>query len=246
MKRRMGETENGRSREKGKITDSPTCPVGPDLSGSFGVPRFSDSKKVGVTLVELLVAVALLSLLMVAFYTVFKGGSKAYQTGEERVELIQNARIALDMMASQIRQVLPEDGGANPPIEFEIEGGTAKSGPQIRFSAPIDSTAGAEEITFYASNYTVYKKVNNPWAKGSDPGASSASITADLPITETVGVVSYLWFEEKEPVGAAHSGMIRITLAVKADPADTSEKPFSLHTIVKSAFCYGVGLSGEF
>ncbi len=202
----------------------------------------------GVTLVELLVAVTLLSLIMVAFYTVFKMGTRAYRTGEERVELIQNARIALDMMASQIRQALPEDDGAVPRIEFEIEGGTGREGPQIRFSSPIDNTSGAEEITFYLndSNHTLYKKVNNPWAKGSDPGYSFQQITADLPITETEGVVSYLWFNEKEPVGVAHSGMIRITLTVKADPTDDSDPGTTLHAIVKSAFCYGVGLSGEF
>lgn len=220
------------------------------------VLRFPDSKRVGVTLVELLVALAILSLIMVAFYTVFRGATSSYEKGQTRVELIQNARIAVDMMASQIRQALPEDAAANPPIEFEVEGGTPRSGPQFRFSSPIDSSVGVEEITFYLddSNHTLYKKVNNPtYWKGTvaggayyDPGFSYQQITADLPITETEGVVSYLWFEEKPPVGVAHSGMIRITLTVKADPTDATDPGITLHTIVKTAFCYGVGLSGEF
>jgi len=196
----------------------------------------------GVTLVELLVAVALLSLIMVAFYTVFRGGSKAYKTGEERVELIQNARIALDMMVSQIRQALPPDASANPEIKFEIIDGTS-----IKFFAPIDSTPGAEEITFSASSYTLYKKTDNPirWyttpspGEYKDPAVSSNPVTAALPGTE--GVVSNLKFEEKDS-----DGLIRITMLVSADPTDASEKVYSFHAIVKAGFRYGLGLSGEF
>lgn len=200
----------------------------------------------GFTLVELLVAVALLSLLMVAFYTVFKGGTKAYQTGEKRVEIVQNARVALDRMVSEIRQALPQVAGDNPDVVFEI--GT--DGKWITFYAPIDDTAGAEKIQFSrysgepgtgGETYTLYKRVDNPWAKGNDPDPSSDSITADLPITETEGIVSELLFEEK-----ASDGLIRITMGLKADPEDTNETPYSLSTIVKTGFCYGVGLSGEF
>ena len=201
----------------------------------------------GVTLVELLVAVTMFALLMVAFYSVFKIGNKAYETGEKRVELIQNARVALDMMASQIRQALPPVAGDSPDVVFEI--GT--DGKWITFYAPIDGTEGAEKIQFSrykgepgvgSETYTLYKRVDNPWAKGDDPGPSSQPVTADLPMTETEGIVSDLLFEEKD------SGLIRITMAISADPdpTDTSERVYSFHDVVKVGFCYGVGMGGGF
>jgi len=206
------------------------------------IPRYPDTPvryKAGVTLVELLVAVILLSLLMVAFYTVFKMGHKTYETGEKKVELIQNARIALDMMTSHIRQALPST--------LSIDG----SGKWITFYAPIDGTEGAEKIQFSrysgapgvgSETNTLYKRVDNPWAKGIDPGPGSQPVTADLPMIETEGIVTDLLFEEED------SGLIRITMAVSADPnpTATSERVYSFQDVVKVGFCYGMGLAGGF
>lgn len=200
----------------------------------------------GFTLVELLVAVALLSLIMVAFYTIFEGGIKAYEMGEKRVELIQNARAALSIMTSQIRQALPEDASANPPLVLEI------GADRIRFSTPIGGgSVGIKEITFYLSSGTIYRQRTSSqrWYdyykvyKGPYATGPPEPVTAALPGTE--GVVSYLLFEEKEPVGTSRSGLIRITLTVKADPADQKDPGITLHAIVKCASRYGEGLSGR-
>ena len=214
--------------------------------------RFSDSRGAGVTLVELLVAVALFSLIMVAFYTVFKEGTKAYQTGEKSVEIIQNARVAFDRMVSEIRQAMPEVGG-NPDVVFEIESGL-KKGTWITFYAPIDGTEGAEKIQFSrysgepgvgSETNTLYRRVDNPPTDAGDPGPSSQEITAAMPGTE--GIVTYLYFEERSPLGVVvHSGLIRITMKFKADPTDDNEPEFVLHNIVKTGFCYGIGMGGGF
>lgn len=212
--------------------------------------------RAGVTLVELLVAVALLSLIMVAFYTVFKGGTKAYQTGEERVEIIQNARVAFDIMVSQIRQALPEVSGDNPDVVLELGGGgTAMNGNRITFYAPIDGVKGAEKIQFSrysgepgvgSETYTLYKRVDNPPVQSDDyydnPSPSSSQITAAMPGTE--GVVYSLWFEDKPP--ASRVGMIRITMKFKADPTDANEPETTLHAIVKVGNRYGEDLTGGF
>lgn len=214
-------------------------------------------KAKGVTLVELLVAVALLSLLMVAFYTIFESGNKAYQTGEKRVEIIQNARVAFERMVSEIRQAMSEVSGDNPNVVFEIESGL-KKGTWITFYAPLDGTEGAEKIQF--SRYsgepgagdetnTLYKRVLNPPYQTGEGGYSSHNpgsqqVTAAMPGTE--GIVTYLYFEERPPVGVVHSGLIRITMKFKADPEDDNEPEFVFYNIVKSSFCYGIGMGGGF
>lgn len=209
-------------------------------------------RRKGVTLVELLVAVTLLSLLMVAFYTVFKMGNKAYQTGEKKVEIIQNARVAFDRMVSEIRQAMPEVGG-NPDVVFQIGGGTSKAGTWITFYAPIDSVEGAEKIQFSrysgepgvgSETNTLYRRADNPPTDSGNPGPSSQEITAAMPGTE--GIVTYLYFNERPPVGVVHSGLIKITMKFKADPTDANEPEFVLHNIVKTGFCYGIGMGGGF
>ena len=194
--------------------------------------------RAGVTLIELLVALTVFAFLMVAFYTVFKIGNKAYETGEKRVELIQNARVVLDMMASQIRQALPDT--------LSIDG----SGKWITFYAPIDGTEGAEKIQFSrysgepgvgSETNTLYKRVDNPPTDSGNPDPSSQPVTADLPRIETEGIVSGLLFEENDS-----DGLIRITMEFKADPIDDNEPEIILHDIVKVGFCYGVGMGGGF
>ena len=64
----------------------------------------------GFTLAELLVVVAILGFMMAALFTLQRQGQLAYLTGSARVEVQQNARLALDMMISDIRSALPVAG----------------------------------------------------------------------------------------------------------------------------------------
>lgn len=60
----------------------------------------------GFTLAELLVVVAVLGLMMGALFTLQQQGQQAYLVGAARVEVQQNARIALEMMTTEIRSAL--------------------------------------------------------------------------------------------------------------------------------------------
>ena len=60
-------------------------------------------KNEGVTLVELLVALALSGILMAALYRVFIGGQRIYTVQEQVVDMQQNARAAIDRMTREIR-----------------------------------------------------------------------------------------------------------------------------------------------
>jgi prepilin-type N-terminal cleavage/methylation domain-containing protein len=65
----------------------------------------------GFTLAELLVVVAILGFMMGALFTLQRQGQLAYLTGAARAEVQQNARLALDLMTSEIRSA----GGGVPP-----------------------------------------------------------------------------------------------------------------------------------
>jgi prepilin-type N-terminal cleavage/methylation domain-containing protein len=64
----------------------------------------------GFTLAELLIVVAVLGFMMGALFTLQQQGQLAYLTGAARVEVQQNARIALDMMVNDLRAAQPVTG----------------------------------------------------------------------------------------------------------------------------------------
>lgn len=74
-----------------------------------------------VTLTELLVSLAAVGLLMAATFTLLDAGQRAYTQGAARVEAQQNARLALERMAGEIRQAgfAPVDPGV-PAISVAL------------------------------------------------------------------------------------------------------------------------------
>jgi prepilin-type N-terminal cleavage/methylation domain-containing protein len=56
----------------------------------------------GITLVETLIAVMILSILALSLYTVFKSGTDAWTKSESRLEIYQNARAALDQITREL------------------------------------------------------------------------------------------------------------------------------------------------
>ena len=58
----------------------------------------------GFTLAELLAAFAVLGLVLAAVTTIYQSTLQAYVTGSNRTEAQQNARVALERMAREIRQ----------------------------------------------------------------------------------------------------------------------------------------------
>jgi prepilin-type N-terminal cleavage/methylation domain-containing protein len=67
----------------------------------------------GFTLAELLVAVAVLAFIMAAIVGLQQQGQLAYLVGAARVEVQQNARVALDLMMAEIRSARAITASAN-------------------------------------------------------------------------------------------------------------------------------------
>lgn len=60
----------------------------------------------GFTLIELLVALSIFSVVVVAIYSTFSVGIKAREKGEKASDLYQEARIILDRMATEMRNMV--------------------------------------------------------------------------------------------------------------------------------------------
>ncbi len=191
-------------------------------------------RKTGFTLVELMVTVVISVLITIAFFTIFKGGTSAWRKGEIRTELVQNGRIALDRMASEIRQALPPDPRASPPIKeirVCLDSDTNKvvgsEGDRVIFQAALDKIEGPEEIRFSrlvtedissppSPTNILYKRVDNPPRYDDDgkeignPPPESYEVTAG----EIVKELTFLM--EKRPQGYGHvSALLTIRLTLE-------------------------------
>ncbi len=222
----------------------------------------------GVTLVELMVAVALLSLIMVAFFTIFKGGTAAWRKGDIRTELVQNGRIALDRMASEIRQALPKDEDAKPPI-YELKvclGGDTDAyrvtepdeGDRIIFQASLDDRPVGEPLPeeirfsrFTASGTSetdiLYKRVDNPPVYDDDgnPVGTDASPTSSQ-VTAGPMVTNLKFIEASTPSGVPTRPVlitINLTLENVEETDENKREQVTLTTKVKVPYAYGKGVS---
>jgi prepilin-type N-terminal cleavage/methylation domain-containing protein len=64
---------------------------------------FIKNKK-GFSLIEMMVALGILSLIIIGLVTFFAGGTRAWVTGQYQLEAQRNARLSMDRMVREIRE----------------------------------------------------------------------------------------------------------------------------------------------
>lgn len=78
----------------------------------------------GFTLIELLVAIGLMIILMGAVAIIFFQSTDLFKTSEARMQIANNARTALDMLARDLAGSLPYDSQAQAFIMWDVPGTT--------------------------------------------------------------------------------------------------------------------------
>lgn len=113
------------------------------------------SAEKGFSLVELLVVLAILGLVLFPIYEFLRQGALSWQLGENKTEVVQNARIGLDKMCDEIKHAR-EIYSASPSL--------------IRFwwkDLNEDEAADSNEILTYSwngnSNADLLRKFDSEW-----------------------------------------------------------------------------------
>jgi general secretion pathway protein J len=86
----------------------------------------------GFTLLELIAAVAVLSILALILFEVFNQATRGWEQGQNRVESGQQARAALDFLARDLSQAIVNTNGSLPPTFSGI------SSEKMAFYAPVN------------------------------------------------------------------------------------------------------------
>ena len=66
--------------------------------------HFSTKSSAGLTLIEILVALAILGMIAMALYGILKGGLDVWRGGKERTDIIAQARVAMDRLTREARE----------------------------------------------------------------------------------------------------------------------------------------------
>jgi general secretion pathway protein J len=91
----------------------------------------------GFTLVEVLIALAILAMIVVSTFTIFRSASKSWQKGETRSERYQNARNAIYRISTEISQAVIN---SNPLCKFTGDKN------KVSFISFVSTESGAFEL----------------------------------------------------------------------------------------------------
>jgi len=143
----------------------------------------------GFTLVELMVAMSIFLLILVGIFQVFDPSRNAYQVSERKLGVQQNARVAMDRMARQIRMAgyFPEntDAATGNDLSNSIQVATESA---LAVSGDLDMLGASQVYTFCLSSGL--RRVRG--AIGA--GASYMCATGDL-MAESVTALRFAYFD---------------------------------------------------
>jgi prepilin-type N-terminal cleavage/methylation domain-containing protein len=115
----------------------------------------------GFTLVELLVTMVMMLLVMSALYGIFDMGIKVYTLGNDKVNAVENARIALDRMSREIRAAYPADKANDGNSLFlSAEPDRVTFGNDLNGDRRVTCSDPSEYITYSLSGTTLMRSTN--------------------------------------------------------------------------------------
>lgn len=131
----------------------------------------------GIMLMELLIGIALITILLSALFSLFAVAITSSRIGTAKVEAQETARIALDAMVREIRTdaldiITPATNAISDSLSIQV----VDNNDNTKYNT----------ITFYLASSTLYRKLNK-W-DGS---------TGTFPLTE--GTVTHLQFDVRHP-----------------------------------------------
>jgi len=168
----------------------------------------------GFTLLELLVGSTIFLTVLAAVYTAFLTNQTTFSRGKNKIEVQQNGRLAMEMMARDIRMAGYDPstviaGCAQPTA---LQSGTANS---VNFIADVTDSGTTGKVTYRLAGGQLIRDVSswNGTPCGWNPATSSV-------VADDIAAVTFQYFDGTNaaiaaPVAAGSLGTVRrITMSV--------------------------------
>ena len=173
-------------------------------------------RKKGFTLVEILIALAILAVIVTSTFVIFRSSAQSWQKGEKRSERYHNARIAMGKMSTEISQAVVSENklskfiGDNEEVGFVSFVSTAEGifelveieywldenvrflmrnediDPDFDFSSQDNSDILAENITLLQFSYYDGLTWSDTWNLSEDEEDAEEETEEELEIDESV------------------------------------------------------------
>ena len=114
----------------------------------------------GFSLVEVLVAVSLLSLIVLALMTVFNSTQRAFRASVTQTDVLEGGRAAVELVAQDLRQITPSGGTSDinfGAVNFFALGNDAPPQvPSLQYSPLLQSLPGISSANIQRTNVLEY------------------------------------------------------------------------------------------
>ncbi|MBI5639754.1 MAG: prepilin-type N-terminal cleavage/methylation domain-containing protein [Nitrospirae bacterium] len=119
----------------------------------------------GFTLIEVLLSMALLSIVLGAIYSTFFLSNKAVEGMDESLVQLHECRTFLDMIAREAESVVYSEGNKKTLFRVEDRDAYGKQASRINFTAFSPLSPGLSLLSYYAEEkdgrLTIFKKMQN-------------------------------------------------------------------------------------
>lgn len=168
----------------------------------------------GFTLAELLVGLAVLGLALAGLATVHESGLRAYVYGSNRVEVQQNARVALERMAREIReaQALANQTATQLTVQTDWNG-NGVVGEAI--AVAVDGVLRGERVTYRLSGGALQRQETGVDLQFLTLIGGVEQLTLTYPTAKTVSITIRTRTEETAPAGTVADTKSQVTTTVR-------------------------------
>lgn len=168
----------------------------------------------GFTLAELLVGLAVLGLALASLATLHESGLRAYVYGSNRVEVQQNARVALERMAREIREAQALTNQTATQLTIQIDwNGNGVVGEAI--AVAVDGVLRGEQVTYRLNGGALERQEPGVDANFTTVIGGVEQLTLAYPTAKTVSITIRTRTEENAPAGGVADTRSQITTTVR-------------------------------
>jgi len=122
--------------------------------------------KKGFTLIEVLVSVAILSVVLAAIYSTFFLAQRAVEGMDESVVKLQESRRALDILRCELESSFFKEADANTLLQIKDRDSYGKSSSELTFTTFSILRPGLSKVSYYIEEYdgslNLFKKIEAP------------------------------------------------------------------------------------
>jgi type IV pilus assembly protein PilW len=151
--------------------------------------RRTDRSQEGFTLIEILISVSIFALVIIGIYNLFDTSRATYVSGQRKVDVQQNARVALDEIVREIRMTgyFPENFTTPPASPLLANPIQVATNAALAIYGDVDG-GGASNVFLFCLDGSLVRR-----QRAAAGGASAYTCTAGQVMAENVTSLSFTY-----------------------------------------------------